>query len=86
MEAELGEMEGLHRLDFNMAKKQMTVDYDASRLSYQMIVDRLENIGFPASDSWWSRIKGGWYQYADSNLRDNAKAPPPTCCNKPPKY
>ena len=69
----------------NVEKNLVIVRYDASKLNYQLILELLENTGFPPSDSWWSRVRGSWYQFSDSNARDNAKAPPPACCNKPPK-
>ena len=61
------------------------VRYDSSRSDYQEIEAALKNAGFPPLDSWWSRFKGRLFQYSDTNARDNAHAPPPACCNKPPK-
>ena len=43
----------------------------------------LEDIGFPASESWWSRLKANWLQYLDENGRENANAPAAPCCNNP---
>jgi len=85
IERALGEIAGVHRIGINLSKKRLIVEYDASKLSYQAIADVLEKTGFPPSNNWWSRIKAGWYEYADSNSRENAKVPPSACCNKTPK-
>ena len=76
---------GVRNVSINVDKHQVVVHYDASKSDYQGIVELLENTGFPLSDSLWSRVRGNWYQYSDTNARENAKALPPACCNKPPK-
>jgi hypothetical protein len=38
----------------------------------------------PPLSNWWTRLKASWYQYTDTNARDNANAPPAACCNKLP--
>lgn len=81
----LNEVPGVREVIVNVEKHLIVVRYDASKSDYQMIVERLENAGFPQSNSWWSRLRGSLYQFTDTNARDNAKAPPPACCNKPPK-
>lgn len=66
-------------------RHQVIVRYDASQSSYQSIVEVLGKTGFSPLDSWWNRVKGNCYQFSDTNVRDNAKAPPPACCNRPPR-
>ena len=78
-------LSGVRKVVTDVDKQQIVVRYDASQLAYQAIVEILKTAGFPPLDSWWSRVKGNWYQFSDTNARDNAKAPPPVCCNKPPK-
>lgn len=85
VEAILGDMPGIRKTSSNLATHSLSVRYDASQLNYHAITDALKNAGFPPLDTWWTRIKGGFYQYADTNARDNAKAPAPACCNKSPK-
>jgi len=79
------EMPGVLNVASNVKKHQLVVRYNASLLNYHSIVDRIENTGFPPLDNWWNRFKSSLYRYSDDNARDNAKAPPPACCNKPPK-
>ena len=85
VEDAVGALSGVHMVDVDMDKQQLVVIYDARRSAYESIVTALEDAGFPPPKNWWSRIKGNYYQFADGNARDNAKAPPPACCNKPPK-
>jgi copper chaperone CopZ len=85
VESTVGELPGVRNVTLDLNKHQVIVHYDASQSSYREIVQTMQDAGFPPSDSWWNRIKGGWYQYTDENARDNAKAPTPACCNKPPK-
>jgi hypothetical protein len=66
-------------------RQRLDVRYNASQLNYQLIAETLEKTGFPVWDNWWSRLKDNWYRFSGDNARDNAKAPPPACCNKPPK-
>lgn len=76
---------GVRNVSINVDKHQVVVRYDASKTDYREILEPLENTGLPPLDNWWSRVRGNWYEFSDSNARDNAKAPPPACCNKPPK-
>jgi len=85
IERAVNAVSGVRSISMDMDKHQILVRYDASRSDYEEIVEVLENTGFPSSENWWSRVRGSWYQYSDTNARDNAKAPPPACCNKPPK-
>jgi copper chaperone CopZ len=78
-------LSGVRKVATDVDKHQVVVQYDASQSAYQAIEEVLKNTGFPPLDSWWSRVKSNWFQFSDTNARDNAKAPPPACCNKPPK-
>ena len=85
VERELGETPGVQSIIANTEKRVLTVQYDASQLDYRSLILRLTRIRMHPLDNWWSRLKGSIFQYSDTNARDNAKAPPPACCNKPPK-
>ena len=85
VESAVSALSGVRKVATDVGKHQFVVRYDASQLGFQSIVEVLENTGFPPLDSWWSRLKGNWFQFTDTNARDNAKAPPPACCNKPPR-
>jgi copper chaperone CopZ len=69
----------------DIAKHHLEVEYDAALIDYQAIMKAVESAGFPPAHSWNSRAKASIYQFMDRNARDNAQAPPPACCNKPPK-
>ncbi|QYZ67438.1 MAG: hypothetical protein OI74_13620 [Gammaproteobacteria bacterium (ex Lamellibrachia satsuma)] len=85
VERAVSALPGVCKVATDVEKHQVIVRYDATQSAYQVIADVLENTGFPPLDSWWSRFKGNWFQFSDTNARDNANAPPPACCNKPPK-
>jgi len=76
---------GIIQSEVDSDRKQLLVRYNATITSFASIHELLENIGFPPDDSRWSRIKASWYAYLDENTRANARAPAPSCCNKPPK-
>jgi copper chaperone CopZ len=78
-------LSGVRKVATDLRKQQVVVRYDASQSAYQVILEALEGSGYPPLKTWWERVKGNWYQFTDANIRDNAKAPPPACCNKPPK-
>lgn len=85
VERAVGALSGVRKVVTDVDKHQLVVRYDASQSSYQAIVEVLEIAGFPPLDNWWNRVKGNCYQFSDTNAKDNAKAPPPACCNRPPK-
>ncbi len=85
VEQALDALPGLANAAVDIAKHHLEVEYDAARIDYQAIMKTVESVGFPPSHGWSSRVRGSLYQFLDSNARDNAKAPPPPCCNKPPK-
>ncbi len=85
VERAVAELPGVVKVVADLDKRHVEVRYDASRQNYQNIVETMEKTGFPPLDSWWSRFKGNWYRFSDETARENAKAPPPACCNKPPK-
>ncbi|MGD8589651.1 MAG: hypothetical protein PVG22_12560 [Chromatiales bacterium] len=77
-------MPGLHRVEIDPQRQRLLVWYDVRRVAYQQILTVLTDAGCPP-DNWWSRRKQGWYRFTETNDRENAKAPPPTCRNKPPR-
>jgi copper chaperone CopZ len=85
VERAIGEMPGVLAVTAEVDRQRVVVRYNASRQNYRNIMEIAEKTGFPALNSWWSRFKGNWYRFTDENARDNAKAPPPACCSKPPK-
>jgi copper chaperone CopZ len=85
VEQALDALPGVANATADIANHHLEVEYDAALIDYQAIMKAVESAGFPPSHSWRNRARAGIYQFMDSNARDNAKAPPPACCNKPPK-
>ena len=81
----LSGLQGVKRVRADVCHHRVQVRYDARASGYLDIIEVLEKNGFPPQKGWWSRVKANLYQFADTNARDNAKVPPPACCNKPPK-
>ena len=81
--AALGKLQGMRRVRAYVGRKRIRVLYDQTKLDFYLIKDQLEQVGFPMADSWWWRQKENWFQYLDTNARDNANAPPPVCCSNP---
>ena len=77
--------DGVKRVTADIARQRLEILYDASMVDYQTVITLLEQQGFPPVKNWWSRLIGNWYQFTDSNARENANLPPPACCNKAPK-
>ncbi|PLX61818.1 heavy-metal-associated domain-containing protein [Sedimenticola selenatireducens] len=83
LEQSLSALDGIRLVQIVPGRRRIRVTYDQTRIDFRQILERLESIGFPASDSWWSVRKAGWFQYLDRNARENAHAPEPPCCSNP---
>ena len=79
------ELQGVKDCAVERGDQKLSILYDASQVDYQTIERVLIQAGLPPVNNWWARLKASLYQYSDTNARDNAKAPPPACCNKSPK-
>lgn len=77
--------DGVKRATPDLAHHRLKIRYDASVIDYRALVIAMEEHGFPPARNWLARLKGNWYQFTDSNVRENANLPPPACCNKAPK-
>jgi len=81
----LEQYEGVRQAEVEPVKHRVEVRYDASVIDFMTLLSVLEEQGFPPTRSWLARLKASWYQFTDSNARENAHLPPPACCNKAPK-
>jgi len=79
----LGNLPGVRGTETSIRRHRVTVVYDITRLDYRLVLDALEEIGFPAPETWWSRLKTSWLQSLDETGRENANAPPAPCCSNP---
>ncbi|HHH13157.1 MAG TPA: cation transporter, partial [Thiolapillus brandeum] len=81
----LSGLPGLGELAPDLEKHRLQVLYDVRQLDYRTLLEALARAGHPVPMNPFARIVAALRQYADTNARDNAKAPPPPCCNKPPR-
>ncbi len=84
-EQKISRAEGVHGARISADRKRMMVDYDARKTDFAALKMLLVEAGCDLSDIVWHRLRVALLQYSDRNIRDNAKSPPPACCNKPPK-
>ena len=69
----------------SVQKKYIIISYDATKVNYCFLLEKLGSAGFQVSISYWQSIKRICYQFIDDNIKNNAKAPAPACCNKVPR-
>lgn len=80
----LTSIDGVEQLSVNPRKPVVVVAYLLTKTDYQSLERALAAAGLPPAADRWARFKSGWYQSLDLNGRNNASAPAPACCNKPP--
>jgi len=78
-------LDGVKAISLDQGKQLLEIHYSAAVIDYSTLVANLQKCGFPTANTMWSRLKGNWYQFTDTNSRENANLPPPACCNKAPK-
>jgi len=81
----MGEVPGVKATTIAEGKPVIGVRYNAAEIDYNTVVSALKGCGVEPVINWWSNLKGNWYQFTDTNSRENANLPPPACCNKSPK-
>jgi copper chaperone CopZ len=79
----LGNLPGVQGTDANVHRHRVTVVYDITLVDYRHLLDALAETGFPAPESWWSRVKASWLQSLDETGRANANTPAAPCCSNP---
>lgn len=76
---------GVHEVRAEVARQRLVVHYAASKTDYRALCAALTRLGYAVAQDRWSALRGAWYQFTDNNVRENAQAPAPACCNKPPR-
>ena len=76
---------GVLETALDLPKRRLQVRYDVNQLNFRDLLDLLTQAGHPPPDGPLRRLLVALRVYADANARENAKAPPPPCCNKPPR-
>jgi len=80
----LTEIDGVVQVRVKAHMPVVVVDYLLTRTDYQSLEHALDAAGLTPAAGRWARFKSGWCQNLDLTGRDNASAPAPACCSKPP--
>lgn len=72
-------------LDFTIDHSRMSLRlvYDSSKVGFDLIEETLATIGYPISDTNWSRMKAAMYRFQDANAYSNAHSAARACCSRP---
>jgi hypothetical protein len=76
---------GIENVLFNTSEDDLYVEYDPIKIIYSNIEKILDDNQVIRARGFKQRLLSIWYDYLDTTARDNALAPPPACCNKPPR-
>lgn len=85
LDSALSSLPGVIEVGVDFKNLRITIEYDVTQLQYKAVLEAIVKAGGVIKDDFWFRWKQGWIEFTETNMRDNAKAPPPACCNKPPK-
>lgn len=80
---EIGELLGIEKIRIDPASSMMSVRYDATQVSLEVIEKLLEKYKISTSNSGFNRIKKHYYQFVDQNIIEQ-KSYKPVCCHKAP--
>ena len=76
---------GMENVLFNTSENNLFVEYDPIKIVYSNIEKILDDQQVNRTHGFKQGLLSIWYDYLDTTARDNALAPPPACCNKPPR-
>jgi hypothetical protein len=76
---------GIENVLFNANEDILFVEYDPIKIIYSNIEKILDEQQVNRAHGFKQGLLSIWYEYLDATARDNALAPPPACCNKPPR-
>ena len=75
---------GIDAVSFEDAKSTLHIGYDATHCNLDGIETIIRDNGADISDDFWTKMKEGYYQFVDENIRENAKHKPWSCHRVPP--
>ncbi len=75
---------GIDAVSFEEAKSTLHIGYDATHCNLDGIEKIIRDNGADVSDDFWTKMKEGYYQFVDENIRENAKHKPWSCHHVPP--
>ena len=64
---------------------KISIEYDQLLINFTGLLSILSAQGMNYKKGFGFKTRASWYDYLDTTARENASAPPPACCNKPPK-
>ncbi len=64
---------------------RLKIVYDPLQMRLDYLLKLLEQQGISLAGGWLQSCRLAWYQYQDEAVCENAGAPPPACCNRPPR-
>ena len=76
---------GIEYVLFDTGEDNLFVEYDPIKIVYSNIEEILDDQQVNRACGFKQGLLSIWYDYLDTTARDNALAPPPACCNKPPR-
>ena len=76
---------GIENVLFNTNENNLFVEYDPIKMVYSNIEKIIDDQQVNRAHGFKQGLLSIWYEYLDATARDNALAPPPACCNKPPR-
>lgn len=81
----LERLPAIKKADYVAKKNRIIVEYDLLKLSYRQLLSILVEKGIGIKKSFTFSLLSSWLNYIEKTAKENSKAPPPSCCNKPPK-
>ena len=76
---------GIENILFNTSEDNLFVEYNPIKIVYSNIEEILDDQQVNRAHGFKQGLLSIWYDYLDTTARDNALAPPPACCSKPPR-
>jgi len=80
-------LDGIDEIDYDAKTQRLNLSYDATHLSLQKVEKLLQEYHLAIRDNWWNKLKTGYYEFVDTNVKSNAEHQP-SCCHgqqHPPK-
>jgi cation transport ATPase len=77
------DMTGMLDIEVDYNRKNLRLVYDSSKVGFDEIEKTLATIGYPISDTNWSRMKAAMYRFQDENAKNNAHSTESACCSYP---
>jgi hypothetical protein len=83
------EIDGMISVDgvwTDLKKQTIKLAYDASHHNIGEMINIIEKHGAEISKDWWTRLKLGWAEDTDNNVKENANHEPHCCSKMPNNY